>query len=752
MRKVRPGKRTRWRGLPCCVLIFINIWILSGNGLIHAGEGTTGADFLHLIPGARSGAMAGAYSALGNDAETLFVNPAGMLDLLNPQIYFSHFSWWEEVNYDSIWGVQPLGRKGAVGLMASFLNIPPFNSTEDTAAESISAWDLVTAGGYAYQPHQSLGFGCLLKHLASRLGPARSWGLALDIGAKYYCFNNQMALAATMRNLGFINAFEESADALPLSAGLGAAYHFRPDEPWRISLAADLSLPLHDQITLAICAEAWVRKLLALRVGFKSASDTGDWLSMGAGLHWRRFHLDYALSPLGTLGTVHHFTFGYDFGTQLCLDPPKLKIEISVKQIVRPSGEIDYERNFVPCIQIPAGLKHWEIRISSRSGQLLKRIEGEDQIPYIITWDGRDEQGVVLDPEVYYTYRFVILDRRDYTATAQGEILPVSITKLPPLKAIPRDIFKGKFTLVPKKNEKIKEWSFSIFDADGKLVKKYQGLGPIPRDFGWDGTDQQNRQVSWQKNFRCVLRIKDLTGKVISSAAPITKIDVGTKAYLKKDLALRDQVLLNFDQLSEFTLKGWSLDFIDTESKKVIRTYSGEGNPPDTLSWDTCDESGRLLPNNRRYSYALSSQDHMGNVWQQASDLESTDVNVLGATSQEVKIKIEKILFDFNKAKIKPIMLDKIRKTADLVKAVSPDKARIFIEGHTDEIGNDRYNYELSLKRAQMVMRYLVEKGGVPSSIMEIKGYGKKVPLGTGKTSSLRALSRRVEITIILLK
>ena len=140
----------------------------------------------------------------------------------------------------------------------------------------------------------------------------------------------------------------------------------------------------------------------------------------------------------------------------------------------------------------------------------------------------------------------------------------------------------------------------------------------------------------------------------------------------------------------------------------------------------------------------------MGNVWQQASVLPATDVRILSETPEAIKLKIEQILFDFDKAELKPAMFEKLRKTADLVKMYPPEKVKIFIEGHTDSIGSREYNLELSLKRAKMVMRYLVEEEGLQSSLIRMEGYGKRRLLKRGGSYHSRAENRRVEITITL--
>jgi OmpA-OmpF porin, OOP family len=70
------------------------------------------------------------------------------------------------------------------------------------------------------------------------------------------------------------------------------------------------------------------------------------------------------------------------------------------------------------------------------------------------------------------------------------------------------------------------------------------------------------------------------------------------------------------------------------------------------------------------------------------------------------------------------------------------------INGHTDDVGKDEMNLELSQKRADAVKTYLTEKG-IEASRMTAKGYGETMPVADNKTSDGRALNRRVEFKVV---
>lgn len=70
---------------------------------------------------------------------------------------------------------------------------------------------------------------------------------------------------------------------------------------------------------------------------------------------------------------------------------------------------------------------------------------------------------------------------------------------------------------------------------------------------------------------------------------------------------------------------------------------------------------------------------------------------------------------------------------------------RIVVHGHTDNIGSNEYNVQLSQKRCEAVLDYLLAKGFSENRI-SINGFGFRKPISTNLSESGRALNRRVEI------
>lgn len=91
--------------------------------------------------------------------------------------------------------------------------------------------------------------------------------------------------------------------------------------------------------------------------------------------------------------------------------------------------------------------------------------------------------------------------------------------------------------------------------------------------------------------------------------------------------------------------------------------------------------------------------------------------------------------------------LDELKELVDHLKEI-PAWSRLVVEGHTDSVGDDQYNLDLSMRRANAVRAYLVKHLGVDAGKLTAVGYGESRPIADNSNYQGRQQNRRVEIKI----
>jgi outer membrane protein OmpA-like peptidoglycan-associated protein len=114
-------------------------------------------------------------------------------------------------------------------------------------------------------------------------------------------------------------------------------------------------------------------------------------------------------------------------------------------------------------------------------------------------------------------------------------------------------------------------------------------------------------------------------------------------------------------------------------------------------------------------------------------------------TARGLIVNMSDVLFDLNKATLRPGAKLRLAKVAGIILAY-PD-LRLEIDGFTDNTGTPQYNQALSEKRAAAVQDFLVSQG-VTSGNVNIKGFGQQNPVATNATAAGRQMNRRVELVV----
>ncbi len=116
-------------------------------------------------------------------------------------------------------------------------------------------------------------------------------------------------------------------------------------------------------------------------------------------------------------------------------------------------------------------------------------------------------------------------------------------------------------------------------------------------------------------------------------------------------------------------------------------------------------------------------------------------------TKKAIEIR-DRVFFNFGKSTIQERSFDLLNQVGQVLKA-NPQITKVEVQGHTDSRGDADYNRRLSQRRAEAVVGYLVERGGLDATRLVAKGYGEDQPLTDNDTEDGRARNRRVEFVIV---
>ena len=162
-----------------------------------------------------------------------------------------------------------------------------------------------------------------------------------------------------------------------------------------------------------------------------------------------------------------------------------------------------------------------------------------------------------------------------------------------------------------------------------------------------------------------------------------------------------------------------------------------------------------VLPLGANYGYYAEKEGYYPvsknvDLTEQTEAVDITE-DIIMASISEIKekgtaVRINNIFFEFDRYSLKPESFPELDRLAELLKE-SPDM-KVEIAGHTDNVGTEEYNLELSRKRAQSVVSYLVSVGCERANLIP-RGYGEQKPIDTNETEQGRAVNRRVEFKFL---
>ena len=298
----------------------------------QAAVGSSGSQFLTIDAGARGAAMAGAYSALSDDAFSMYWNPAGLANIQDASLGLMSNQYLAGINYYYAAYAHrlPASAGGVLGASLRYLDVGNITQT-DVDGATIGTFH---PRSFAYElgygrPIEELEnladvvlIGASVRYIRSNIAGATASALAGDIGVQVHSDSPRFFpyhYGVVAQNLGKGQKFDQQRDPLPTQARLGGAVDFSPE----FTLSAEGVIPNSNSAYGLLGTELSVRPFDEAKISFRGGVQSNSFsngvsgfrgFDFGIGLMLSRFSFDYAFVPYGNLGNTNTFSLTVNFG------------------------------------------------------------------------------------------------------------------------------------------------------------------------------------------------------------------------------------------------------------------------------------------------------------------------------------------------------------------------------------------------------------------------------------------------------
>ena len=307
--------------------------VLSLSGQAFASASEAGAIFLTIFPGAKATGMAGAFSAIADDATASYYNPGALAFFTTTQFSLIHANWLprlaKDMYYEFVGFVKPLsGQAGAIGGHIIYLDLGNVEAYDENG-NYLGTWnphDLAITLAYGFPLNSSLGIGFAGKFIRSFLAPPEVLRIVLGVPgggtASSFAFDAGvfyksslfpgMTGALVLQNFGPGLKFTATGerDPLPYLLRFGIAYRPIWNEVHKLTLSLDvnkilvnITKDLREKGAAWVAGEAFkhvgmeysLLDIIALRVGyFLDREGAREGFTFGAGIAFKNFRFDIA--------------------------------------------------------------------------------------------------------------------------------------------------------------------------------------------------------------------------------------------------------------------------------------------------------------------------------------------------------------------------------------------------------------------------------------------------------------------------
>jgi len=318
-------------------------------------------------------------------------------------------------------------------------------------------------------------------------------------------------------------------------------------------------------------------------------------------------------------------------------DKPEVKSEISDK-IFSPNSDGNKDILYIDIDIIKAKADNkkpdekvkkqmWYVDIINNKGEVVKRFEYDKKGKQKAEWDGRDNQGKLVEDGVYTVKVYSTDEAGNYWEDIVSNIvidtkptpvdLTASLTSFSPNNDNVKDSIDFSLNITIK--EGVKTWQLVVADSRNKEIKKFDGSGTPKSKITWDGKDEAGN-IQAEGGYKGILTVTYMNGNVSTDESkeflldltpPSATITLSPDIFSPDGNGIQDEVVIlqNASQEAE----EWMGVFYDKKGK-LIKKYSWQGQPPKKFEWNGIGDDNKLS-NDGEYFYQLICTDTAGNTF-----------------------------------------------------------------------------------------------------------------------------------------
>jgi len=501
------------------IFLLISMSLFAGSEL----AGTTSSNFFKIPPFARSVGMGEAFTSVSDGSYALYYNPAGLSSVMGYEVQLSHVEWFtvrpgDTMRYEFLSMVTPFpfSDRGKLGLAFSFFTAGEMNSTQELPGYDPATLDSIDTGvgfdyytgapfipydysiilGYGLDIMDDLSAGVAVKYTSENIDASTGSNITADMGFLYRLPVNGhfMRFGLILSHLGSELKMENLGFVPPFTVKLGVSDQFILFDN-KILLTGQSIIQMDYDPLFSLGLEYWFYDIFALRMGYKFGAFNHP--TVGAGVKYGSFELDYAFVRYDELGNTHRFSLLYKWGTP----PVKLLVE---PRVFSPNRDRFIDTTFFSTVlKNPDKVNSAKIKIFDPRGEkLLTEIKIPNPLSKNIPWSGLIKRSVLPDG----VYRASLLASYDSGDSESGKI-PVEIDNTPPalrVDAEPKLLQPGKgeslvipatFTFYAEDRNNVGGWQFVVWDGNKQIFFNTSGKGEPPLSYIWDGKSNKGDYV-----------------------------------------------------------------------------------------------------------------------------------------------------------------------------------------------------------------------------------------------------------------